>query len=109
MALSTSMLDCATIRNDTIQHNIELANQTIIHAMEKMAEDGAEKARLLAEIALLRAEFASRAFELERTELLLGEADYLDLNPQWRKQAESALSNIELAIDNIQNAARAKK
>jgi hypothetical protein len=91
-------------KNEIIEHNREVAHQSVIHCLEKIAAGESDKARVLCEIALLRAGFASKAFDAERTESLLGEADFLELSPQWRKQAEESLRNMEHAIDEMQNA-----
>jgi hypothetical protein len=95
-------------KNEAIQRNIDLAKHSIDHCLAEMAAGDASKARVIAEIALLRGEFASQAFALERIEYYLGEADYLELSPRWRQQAEESLRRMESAIEQIQSDARGK-
>ncbi|MBU6454142.1 MAG: hypothetical protein KGS72_20345 [Cyanobacteria bacterium REEB67] len=95
-------------KNEAIQRNIDLAKHSIDHCLEELAAGSAPKARIIAEIALLRCEFASQVFALERIEYYLGEADYLELSPRWRQQAEESLLRMESAIEQIQNEAGGK-
>jgi hypothetical protein len=96
-------------KNDTIKHNVEFARQSVIHCLEKTAARELDQARILADIAVLRADFASQTFEAERIESLLGEADFLELCPQWQKEAEEWLSEMQYAIEIMQNAIGAKR
>ncbi len=71
----------------------------MIHSVEKLAEGDLVQARTLIEIGILRAGFASRAFEAERIEALLGEADFLELYPQWQKEVLEILADLRISID----------
>ena len=95
-------------KNEAIQRNMDIASQSIGHCLEEMANGNAARARMISEIALLRSEFASQAFAIERIEYYLGEADYLELAPRWRQQAEEALHRMEISIEQIQSDAREK-
>jgi hypothetical protein len=108
LLLGQSTQGFRTIKNETITHNVEIARRSAIHCLEKMASKEMEQAKTLGVIAVLRASFASQAFEAERTQMLLGEGDFLELHPAWQKASEDALREMEHALDAMRSALTGK-
>lgn len=85
-------------RNETIRHNIDCARQMASLCIEHLAARDTKTANIFADITLMRTNFASKIFEAERVEDLLGEADFLELSENWEKDAASALGAMERAV-----------
>jgi len=90
-------------KNESVEHNVEFTQQTIVHSLERLASGDIKRAQALANIAVLRCDYAGKIFEAERIETLLGESDFLDLYPRWQRQAEEAFVKMETAINQIEN------
>jgi hypothetical protein len=93
----------------TIKHNIECSRQTLEHCLEKMAVKDTRQSEIFADLTLLRSNFAVGAFEAERTEALVGEADFLSLSADWKDAASDALHGIIEAIDQLARSAKRTK
>ncbi len=85
----------------TIKHNVECSRQTIQLCLEKMADKDFAQAEVLADITWLRTNFAVQSFEAERTEALVGEAEFLSLSNDWNVIADEALREIALAVETL--------
>jgi hypothetical protein len=91
-------------RNPIIEHHIQCAKQIASNCLGLLADSDWQMATLYIEIAILRTDFAAGAFEAERTETLLGESDYLELDVDWRRECTSAIAKMEEALTALQTA-----
>ncbi|MBS1990421.1 MAG: hypothetical protein JSS83_07880 [Cyanobacteria bacterium SZAS LIN-3] len=90
-----------TRTNPTIAHNVDFAGKAVAQSIERLAEKDLKRAWAFIDVGLLRLRFAREAFEAERIEALLGEADFLELCPQWQKEAREKIDELRQAIDRI--------
>lgn len=85
-------------KNKVIYHNVECARQTAYLSLDAFASGQFQQSETYADIALLRTNFACKAFQTEQVESMLGESDYLEFSEDWLFMANAALNELELVL-----------